>query len=115
MIKKIEVSDEILKCLKKGKNIEGALRFDPEKKTIFFKAWNRKYPKNRKRDKVICYHENGWLKESEHNLKFFTSIRKQVGAVRACQVMERDLEYVTGELFQKLENGEYKSDDLKLY
>jgi len=113
MKKNFDVSAEVLKKINTGKSVEGSISLDPVTKTIVFKAYNRKAPKRRK-DRVICYHENGWLKESENNLKFFTSIKKQVGAVRACQAMERDLENVTDELFQMMERGEYPSDILKL-
>ena len=112
MIKKIEISEETLKSLKNGKCVEGSIHIEKESGKIVFKAWKRKSPKSSK-DRVICYHANGWLKESENNLKFFASVSKRVGAVCACQTMDDELQYVTKELFDKIENGEI--DNIKLY
>ena len=114
MIKKIEISEEALKCLKKSKYVEGSIRIEKETGKITFNAWKRNKPKYSK-SRVICYHPNGWLKESESNLKFFASVNKRVGAVCACQTMDDDLQYVTEELFQKIENGEINKNNLTLY
>ena len=114
MIKKIEISEETLKSLKKGKCVEGSIHIEKESGKIVFKAWNRKSPKSSK-DRVICYHANGWLKESENNLKFFASVSKRVGAVCACQTMDDELQYVTKELFDKIENGEMDKNNIKLF
>ena len=54
-------------------------------------------------------------KESENNLKFFASVDKRVGAVCACQTMDDELQYVTKELFDKIENGEMDKDNIKLF
>ena len=112
MIKKIEISEETLKKLKQGKYVEGSLHVDKVTNQLIFNAFNRK-PRVWRRDRVICYHANGWLKESENNLKFFASVDKRVGAVCACQTMDDELQYVTKELFDKIENGEI--DNIKLY
>ena len=114
MIKKIEISEEALKRLKAGKYVDGSLCVDKLNNQLTFRAFNRK-PRVRKRDRVICYHANGWLKESESNLKFFASVNKRVGAVCACQTMDDELQYVTKELFDKIENGEMDKNNIKLY
>ena len=64
MIKKIEISEEALKRLKAGKYVDGSLCVDKLNNQLTFRAFHRK-PRVRKRDRVICYHANGWLKESE--------------------------------------------------
>ena len=112
MIKKIEISEEALERLKAGKYVDGSLCVDKLNNQLTFRAFHRK-PRARKCDRVICYHANGWLKESENNLKFFASVSKRVGAVCACQTMDDELQYVTKELFDKIENGEI--DNIKLY
>ena len=114
MIKKIEISEETLKKLKTGKYVEGSLHVDKVTNQLIFNAFNRK-PQVRKRDRVICYHANGWLKESENNLKFFASVSKRVGAVCACQTMDDELQYVTKELFDKIENDEMDKNNIKLF
>ena len=112
--KYIEIPEEALKSLKEGKFVEGSLHVNKNTGKIIFNAWKRK-PKTSNKDRVICYHSNGWLKESENNLKFFASVNKRVGAVCACQTMDDELQYVTEELFQKIENGEFDPNNLKLY
>ena len=112
--KYIELPEEALKCLKDGKFVEGTLHVDKKTGKIIFNAWKRK-PNTSKKDRVICYHSNGWLKESDNNLKFFASVSKRVGAVCACQTMDDELQYVTEELFHKIENGEIDTNNLKLY
>ena len=116
MIKKIEISEEALKAMKNGKCVEGTIHIDKETGKLKFNAWKRKPRVNkRKRDQVICYHTHGWLKMSKNNLKFFASVPKRPGAVCACQAMDDDLQYVTGELLQGIENGNIDSNDIKLY
>ena len=115
MIKKIEISEETLKSLKNGKCVEGSIHIEKESGKIVFNVWKRKSPKSSKRDRVISYHANGWLKESENNLKFFASVSKRVGAVCACQTMDDELQYVTKELFDKIENGEMDKNNIKLF
>ena len=112
VIKMIEIPVEALERLKAGKYVDGSLCVDKLNNQLTFRAFHRK-PRVRKRDRVICYHANGWLKESENNLKFFASVDKRVGAVCACQTMDDELQYVTKELFDKIENGEI--DNIKLY
>ena len=114
MIKKIEISEEALKAMKNGKYVEGSLHVDKETGKIVFNAFNRK-PRVRKKDKVICYHPHGWMKISKNNLKFFASVPKRPGAVCACQAMDDDLQYATGELLLGIEEGDIDSNDIKLY
>ena len=114
MIKKVDVPVEALKKMKQGKYVDGSMHIDPETNGIVFHAFNRQ-PRKPNKDKLLCYHPSGWLKESENNLKFFASVPKRVVAVYACQQMDNDLQYATSELFTKIEEGEIKSDDLKLY
>ena len=114
MIKKVDVPVEALKKMKQGKYVDGSMHIDPETNGIVFHAFNRQ-PRKPNKDKLLCYHPSGWMKESENNLKFFASVSKRVGAVCACQTMDDELQYVTSELFQKIENGEIDTNNLKLY
>ena len=89
MIKKIDVPEEVLARLVMGKCIEGSLHRDKWTGKITFKAFNRK-PKG-SHDKVICQLENGWLKESPKRIKFYNSVKKQLGRRMVDVVMHREL------------------------
>ena len=90
MKKFIEISDETLKTLAEGKCVDGSLRVDKLTGKLTFRAFNRKAPKWQK-DRVICQLENGWLKESRQRIKFFNSVRKEIGMKRVGCAMEREL------------------------
>jgi len=114
VIKMIEIPVEALERLKAGKYVDGSLCVDKLTNRLTFRDFHRK-PRVRKKDKVICYHPHGWMKMSENNLKFFASVPKRVGAVCACQAMDNDLQYATGELLLGIEEGDIDSNDIKLY
>ena len=102
MKKYIEINEEVLINLVLGKRVEGSLFEDKQSGKLTFKAYNRKSPKHPK-DKIICQLENGWLKESAQRIKFFNSVRKDVGPVRVGNAMRRELTSAMGELYyQKL-------------
>jgi len=90
MIKKIEINDDVIKKVKKGKYVEGSLRIDAETGQLTFRAWNRQ-PRNKKPDKLICELETGWLKESAQRVKFFSSVKKSLSVSRVYQAMDDDL------------------------
>ncbi len=90
MIKKIEINEDVIKKVKKGKYVDGSLRIDAETGQLTFRAYNRKY-RGRKPDKLICELETGWLKESAQRVKFFSSVKKSVGTKIIHSAMERDL------------------------
>ena len=89
MKKYIEISEEVLAHLENGKCIDGSVRRDKATGKIVFRAFNRKSPF--KHERVICQLENGWLKESKHRIKFFNSVKKELGIVAIEQVMKREL------------------------
>ena len=89
MLRKVEVPEEVLARLLTGKCIEGSLRRDQWTGVVTFKAFNRK-PRGSK-DKVICQLENGWLKESPRRIKFYNSVKKELGRRMVDVVMHRDL------------------------
>ena len=89
MLRKVEVPEEVLARLLTGKCIEGSLRRDQWTGVVTFKAFNRK-PRGRQ-DKVICQLENGWLKESPRRIKFYNSVKKELGRRMVDVVMHRDL------------------------
>ena len=90
MKKFILINEEVLVRLQEGKYVEGTLHIDKCTGVITFNAWVRKKPKNQK-DRVICQLENGWLKESPRRIKFYNSVKKELGRRMVDVVMHRDL------------------------
>ncbi len=76
-----------------GKCVEGRLRKQLSSlgthQEIGFAPYNRK-PRG-SQDKVICQLENGWLKESPRRIKFYNSVKKEMGRRMVDVVMHREL------------------------
>jgi len=89
MKKYIEISEESLTHIDNGKYVEGSLHRDKSTGKIIFKAFNRQSPFRHER--VICQLENGWLKVSPQRVKFFNSVKKELGIAKIEQVMKREL------------------------
>ena len=89
MKKYIEISEEVLAHLDDDKCVEGSLRRNKKTGKIIFRAYNRKSPF--RHDRVICQLENGWLKESPKRIKFYNSVKKEVGVRLVNVVMHREL------------------------
>jgi hypothetical protein len=83
---------ELLQKLVMGKRVEGVLYMDEDTGKLTFKAYNRTCPKKRAKDRLICALENGWLKESPQRIKFFNSVKKELGVPRITEVMARELD-----------------------
>ena len=89
MRKYVEIPLEVMERLVEGKCVEGSLRRDQWTGVVTFKAFNRK-PRG-SQDKVICQLENGWLKESPRRIKFYNSVKKELGRRMVDVVMHREL------------------------
>ena len=72
-----------------GKRVEGVLYMDEETGRLTFKAYNRQ-PRDR-HERVVCHLENGWLKESATRIKFYNSVKKDLGFRLVNVAMHRDL------------------------
>ena len=90
MRKYIDVSEEALARLVEGKCVEGSLHRDQWTGRISFRAYNRQ-PQLRRRDRLICRLEHGWLKESPQRIKFYNSVKKDLGRRLTNVVMHREL------------------------
>ena len=88
--KYIEISEEALNAIKGGKYVEGSLHVDKESGKILFNAWKRKSSRQSD-DRVICQLENGWMKESASRIKFFNSVKKEIGLRMIDLAMHRNL------------------------
>ena len=87
---------EVLAKLAMGKRVQGVLYIDENTGKLTFKAYNRQCGKRRER--VVCQLENGWLKESPQRYKFFNSVRKDLGRRLVDVVMHRELKSAMGAL-----------------
>ena len=90
MKKFIDLAVEVIDSLKNGKFVEGSLHKDKQTGKIVFRAYVRQ-SRNR-HERLICPLENGWLKESPKRIKFYNSVKKELGAVQVSEVMARELE-----------------------
>lgn len=90
MRKFIEMPEEVMARLVEGKYVEGSVHRDPKTGTLSFKAYNRQ--SRRKKDRVIRQLENGWLKESPTRIKFYNSVKKELGFRLVSVAMHRDLQ-----------------------
>ena len=96
MRKYIEIPMEAMERLVVGKCVEGALHRDQFTGQLSFKAYNRQ--SRRHRDRVIRQLEHGWLKESPTRIKFFNSVKKEMGFRLVNVAMTRELQSAMGTL-----------------
>ena len=90
----------LLNQLLNGKRVEGVLFIDGDTGKLTFKAYNRKSPKHPK-DRLICPLETGWLKESQQRIKFYSSVKKELGVAEIHNAMDRDLNKAMSALFME--------------
>ena len=93
-----EIPEEALARLDDNKCVEGSLHRDPVTHRIVFNMYNRQ-PRNRPKDRLVCPLESGWLKESQQRIKFYSSVKKELGVAEVHNAMERDLDKAMSELF----------------
>jgi len=98
--KYIEMPEEILVGLSEGRFVEGSLHRDPDTGRIVFNMYNRQSRKCPK-DRMICPLETGWLKESQQRIKFYSSVKKELGVAEVHNAMERDLDKAMSALFME--------------
>ena len=89
MKKYIEIPAEALENIENDKYVEGSLHKCKQTGKIVFRAYNRLSRK--KRDRIIRQLENGWLKESATRIKFYNSVKKDLGFQLVNVAMHRDL------------------------
>ena len=90
MRKYVEIPEEVLTRLVKDKCIKGSLRRDEWTGKVTFKAYQSQ-PRDR-HERVVCQLENGWLKESPRRIKFYNSVRKELGRRMVDVVMHRGMD-----------------------
>ena len=89
MKKVIEITTEALDRLDNGLCVEGSLRKDQQTGRIVFRPYNRL--SRRRKDRLVRPLEHGWLKESPTRLKFFNSVKKELGYRLVNVAMHREL------------------------
>ncbi len=80
---------ELLERLMNGKRVEGVLFMDEDTGKLTFKAYNRQ-SKKRQKDQLIKKLPWGWVKESQQNLKIFSSVPKEMGIEKVMEAFEDD-------------------------
>ena len=96
MKKYIEITEEALERMESGKFVEGSLHKCKQTGKIVFRAYNR--ISRKKKDRIIRQLENGWLKESATRIKFYNSVKKELGFRLVNVAMHRDLKDAMGAL-----------------
>ena len=89
MKKYIDIPAEVLETIENGKYVEGSMHKCKQTGKIVFNAYNRL--SRRKKDRIIRQLENGWLKESATRIKFYNSVKKELGRRLVDVVMHREL------------------------
>ena len=74
--------------MNEGKKLPGVIMYDAEEDGLVFTPFGKS---KRKKDRTIKVLEHGWLKESAQRVKFFSSVKKTLGASRVYQAMDDDL------------------------
>ena len=92
--------EEILVGLSEDRYVKGSLHRDEWTGRLIFKAYNCQHRK-RPKDKMICPLESGWLKESQQRIKFFSSVKKELGVAEIHNAMERDLNKAMSAMFME--------------
>ena len=96
MKKYIEITEEALERMESGKFVEGSLHKCKQTGKIVFNAY--KHVNRKKKDRIIRQLENGWLKESATRIKFYNSVKKELGFRLVNVAMHRDLKDAMGAL-----------------
>ena len=96
MKKYIEIPVEALERIESGKFVEGSLHKCKQTGKIVFNAY--KHVNRKKKDRIIRQLENGWLKESATRIKFYNSVKKDLGFRLVNVAMHRDLQDAMGAL-----------------
>lgn len=91
----------IVAGLKTGKRIEGVLYLDKVSGMPTFKAYNRQPRRSKPKDKLLCYLEHGWVKESVQRIKLFESLPKRIGAARMVEALERETVEAANEIAER--------------
>ena len=94
----IDNSIDMMDALLSSKRVEGVLFKDKGTGMLTFKAYNR-LPRRRPKDRLVCELEHGWMKESPQRYKFFSSVKKSLGAVRVSSAMKDDLDRGSLEIY----------------
>ena len=91
MIIKVEISEETWARMLTGKRVEGTIGYDLMTGKKTFNAFHRRRHDHHK-DELLGKLPWGWVKESEENLKVFTSVPKVYGIENVLEYMDQDHE-----------------------
>ena len=89
MIIKVEISEETWARMLTGKRVEGTIGLDKWTGKKDFNAFHRK-SRSRQKDKLVKKLPWGWVKESQQNLKIFSSVPKGMGIEKVMGAFDDD-------------------------
>ena len=88
MKKYVNLSTDAIERLESGKCVKGSLHCDKSTGKIVFMAYRTK---PRSEERIIRQLEHGWLKESKRRIKFFSSVKKELGSRLVNVTIHREL------------------------
>ena len=88
MIIKVNITEETNAVIESGKKAVGQVYLDKATGKLVFRKFNRSA---RKKDILVAELESGSVRESATRMKFFSSVKKSIGAKKICEAMSRDL------------------------
>lgn len=92
-----------MNVLMTGRVVEGRLTLvetDYGQMAIEFRPYNRK-SKKRQKDRLVCYLEHGWVKESPERIKVYESLPKRLGGLDMADALDREMGAVSDLLFNE--------------
>lgn len=100
IINSINIPDEVLADLLKGKRPAGTIGFDPTICEIDFKPF-KKNAKRRRPAKMLAKLPWGWAKESKANQKHLTSFSKHLPLEEKLEILDHDNELAKRTLIER--------------
>ena len=88
MKKYIHLTADAIERLESGKCVKGSLHCDKSTGKIVFMAYRTK---PRSEERIVRQLEHGWLKESARRIKFFNSVKKDLGCRMVDVTIHREL------------------------
>ena len=104
-MKKIEIKNEkeVLKALRNGRVVKGRLALTETTDNhivIAFVPYNI-HPYRCKKDELICWLNNGWVKRSATRIKVHESIPGKLGMARIVSILDQDIRHAKNALIDE--------------
>ena len=104
-MKKIEIKNEkeVLKALKSKRIVKGRLTLveTAESQVIIAFIPYNVHAYRRKKDELICWLDNGWVKRSATRIKVHESIPEKLGMARIISILDQDIKHAKNSLIDE--------------